>query len=116
MPSMNLVILVGQVGQDAEVKQTSGGKDFTRFSVATTKQWKDKDGEKQEKTTWHNVTRWGSATELPKKGDTVFVMGEYTSNKKGETTYYSVDASMVSIVGHPKGSAKKEESGESLPF
>src|SRR3978361_44744 len=57
--SVNKVILIGHLGRDAETKFTPGGAAVTKFSVATTRRWKDKDsGEWKEETDWSNVTLW----------------------------------------------------------
>src|SRR3978361_663795 len=59
--SVNKVILIGHLGRDAETKFTPGGAAVTRFSVATSRRWKDKDsGEWKEETDWSNVTLWRS--------------------------------------------------------
>ncbi|CAL1778178.1 single strand DNA binding protein, partial [Acinetobacter phage vB_AbaS_Silvergun] len=52
---VNKVILVGSLGNDPDVKYTQGGACITRISVATNSQWKDKEGNKQERTDWHRV-------------------------------------------------------------
>ncbi|HEX3074461.1 MAG TPA: single-stranded DNA-binding protein [Ignavibacteriales bacterium] len=53
--SVNKAILVGNLGQDAEVRTTQSNLEITRFSLATTRSWKNKDGEWQNETTWHNI-------------------------------------------------------------
>lgn len=78
---MNKAIIYGRVGQDPELKYTESGQGRTTFSVATTAVWKDKNtGEKQEKTTWHNVVVWGKRAEVIKeyvgKGDAILIEGE----------------------------------------
>ena len=57
---MNKVILIGNVGADPEVKEFSGGK-VVKLRIATTERYKNKNGEKQEKTQWHNVDVWREA-------------------------------------------------------
>ena len=59
MGSVNKVILVGNLGRDAEVRYTPGGAAVAKFSIATTEQWTDKSGQRQERTEWHNVDLWG---------------------------------------------------------
>lgn len=62
---MNVVILAGNVGKDAEVRQTQSGKDFLRFRLAVNERWVDASGAKQEKVNWFNCVVWGErATKL----------------------------------------------------
>jgi single-strand DNA-binding protein len=85
--SMNKVILIGNLGKDPELKVTPGGQPLARFSVATTETWKDGQGNKQQKTEWHNIVVWGKQAEVAekflRKGRQVMVEGriqyrEYT--------------------------------------
>ncbi len=97
--SMNKAILVGNLGADPEVRSTSNGSRVATLSVATSRQWKDKAGEKQEKTEWHRVVFWNTkfssladiAERYCKKGDKVYVEGsiEYRSwqDREGQTRY-----------------------------
>src|ERR671920_2093685 len=97
--SMNKAILVGNLGADPEVRSTSNGSRVATLSVATSRQWKDKAGEKQEKTEWHRVVFWNTkfsnladiAERFCKKGDKVYVEGsiEYRSwqDREGQTRY-----------------------------
>lgn len=79
MSSINKVILVGNLGQEPESRTTNTGHTLTRFGVATSERWNTKAGEKQEKTTWHNVKAWGKLGELCnnylRKGSKVYVEG-----------------------------------------
>ncbi|MAG69835.1 MAG: single-stranded DNA-binding protein [Vicinamibacterales bacterium] len=64
MGSVNKVILVGNLGRDAELRYTPGGAPVLNFSMATTETWKDKQtGEKKEQTEWHKVVLWGRMAE-----------------------------------------------------
>lgn len=92
MGSVNKVILVGNLGRDAEVRYTPGGAAVARFSIATTEVWNDKSGQRQERTEWHNIDLWGkqaeSLSEYLVKGKQVYVEGrlqtdEYT-DKEGQ--------------------------------
>jgi single-strand DNA-binding protein len=97
MGSVNKVILVGNLGRDAEVRYTPGGAAVSKFSIATTEVWNDKSGQRQERTEWHNIDLWGkqaeSLSEYLVKGKQVYVEGrlqtdEYTDkdgNKKKST-------------------------------
>jgi single-strand DNA-binding protein len=79
MGSVNKVILVGNLGRDAELKYTPGGVPVARINIATTEVWTDKSGERKEKTEWHYVDVWGktaeSLSEYLVKGKQVYVEG-----------------------------------------
>jgi len=76
---VNKVILVGNLGKDPEVRFTPNGKALAKFSVATSERWTDQQGQKQERTEWHNVVVWGKQAETCgqylSKGRQVFVEG-----------------------------------------
>ena len=79
MGSVNKVILVGNLGRDAELRYTPGGAAVATLNMATTETWTDKGGQRQEKTEWHRVVFWGkvaeSLTEYLTKGKQVYVEG-----------------------------------------
>ena len=62
--SVNKVILLGRLGQDPEMKFTPSGQGVCNFSIATSKKWTDKAGQKQERTEWHRIVVWGKLAEL----------------------------------------------------
>jgi len=76
---VNKVILLGNLGKDPEVKYTQSGMAVARFSLATTERAKDKDGNWQDKTEWHNLVAFGRTAEVAgeylKKGRTVYIEG-----------------------------------------
>ncbi|MFN8625427.1 MAG: single-stranded DNA-binding protein [Candidatus Binatia bacterium] len=76
---VNKVILVGNLGKDPEVRFTPNGRALAKFPVATSERWTDQDGNKQERTEWHNVVVWGKQAEacgqFLAKGRQVFVEG-----------------------------------------
>jgi len=82
---INKVILVGNLGQDPEVRYTPGGAAVTTISVATTEAWNDKEGNKQERTEWHRVVFFGRLAEIAgeylKKGSQVYLEGKLRTNK-----------------------------------
>lgn len=82
---MNKVILMGRVGRDPEVRYTPGGTAYAKFSMATTEYFKDRKGDRQEKTEWHNCVLWGKSAEnlgnLVAKGDKLLVEGKSTTNE-----------------------------------
>ena len=92
---INKVILVGNLGQDPEVKFTAGGAAVTTLSIATSESWKDKEsGAEQEKTEWHRVVLWRRLAEIAgeylKKGSKVYIEGQLQTRKweqEGLTRY-----------------------------
>ncbi len=85
MASVNKVILVGNLGRDPETRYMPDGGAITNISIATTSQWKDKNGEKQEATEWHRVAFFGKLAEIAgeylKKGSQVYVEGKLRTRK-----------------------------------
>jgi single-strand DNA-binding protein len=85
MGSVNKVILVGNLGADPELKYTPAGKAVCNLSLATNEVWKDKSGQKQEKTEWHRVQVWGDMAEncskYLAKGRMVYVEGKLQTRK-----------------------------------
>ena len=79
MGNVNKVILVGNLGADPELKRTPNQRTYCHLSVATSHVFKDKEGQRQEKTEWHRVTVWGENAEncvrFVGKGSSVFVEG-----------------------------------------
>src|SRR6476620_583829 len=77
--SVNKVILVGNLGKDPEVRFTQTGSAVANFSIATSEQWNDRDGKRQERTEWHNIVVWGKQAETCgqylAKGRQVYVEG-----------------------------------------
>ena len=92
---INKVILVGNLGQDPEVKYSAGGDAVTTLSLATSDSWKDKDtGQDQERTEWHRVVLWRRLAEIAgeylNKGSKVYVEGQLRTRKweqEGQTRY-----------------------------
>lgn len=76
---VNKAILIGRLGKDPDVKYTPDGTMVTTFSLATTEQWKDKNGDKVQKTEWHNIVTWKKLAEICgeylKKGSLCFIEG-----------------------------------------
>jgi single-strand DNA-binding protein len=79
MASVNKAILIGNLGKDPELRYTPSGQAVASFSIATTEKWKDKDGQLQERTDWHNIVVWGRQAEIAneylKKGRPVYIEG-----------------------------------------
>lgn len=76
---INKVILLGHLGKDPELKYTPQGTPVAKFSLATSDRFKDKDGNWQDRTEWHNITAWGRTAEIAgeylKKGRQVYIEG-----------------------------------------
>jgi single-strand DNA-binding protein len=108
MGSVNKVILVGNLGRDAELRYTPGGAAVAKFSVATTEVWNDKSGQRQERTEWHNIDLWGkqaeSLSEYLVKGKQVYVEGrlqtdEYTDKEGNKRKSTKVRCDRVVLLG-----------------
>src|SRR5512134_2028556 len=108
MASVNKVILLGNLGRDPETRYTTGGDAVTNLSIATSEQWKDKSGEKQEKTEWHRVVLFGRQAEVAgeylKKGRSVYIEGRLQTRKytdKDGVEKYSTEivADRMQLVG-----------------
>ena len=85
MASVNKVILIGNLGKDPEVRHLEGGVAVARFPIATSESFKDKSGNRQEKTEWHNIVVWRGLAEVAekylKKGQSVFIEGKIRTNQ-----------------------------------
>lgn len=85
MASVNKVILVGNLGKDPDLRFMPNGDAVCNFSIATTENWKNKDGQKQEKTEWHNIVIFRKLAEIAgeylKKGRPVYVEGRLQTRK-----------------------------------
>ena len=85
MASVNKVILLGNLGRDPELRYTPGGDAVVSMSIATTESWKDKSGQRQEKTEWHNIVMYRRLAEIAgeylKKGSQVYIEGRLQTRK-----------------------------------
>jgi single-strand DNA-binding protein len=85
MASVNKVILIGNLGADPETRYTASNDAVTNIRIATSETWKDKNGEKQERTEWHTVVFFGKLAEIAgeylKKGRQVYVEGSLRTRK-----------------------------------
>ena len=128
--SVNTVTLIGNVGNDPDIRSTSGGQKVATFSLATSRTWKSANGEAQEKTEWHKCVVWnnkkgGGLADVCEKyigrGDKVYVTGriEYRSfEDKEKQTRYVTEINVTEIVmlgGKVKADEpEKEEAEESF--
>lgn len=117
MASVNKVILIGNLGKDPETRYMSNGEAVTNITLATTDTWKDKNGEKQEKTEWHRVTFYRKLAEIAgeylKKGRSVYVEGRLETRKwtdKNGVERYTTDiiATDMKMLGNRSGSGSFE--------
>lgn len=85
MASVNKVILIGSLGRDPEVRFMPNGEAVANFSMATSENWKDKSGQKQERTEWHNIVMYRKLAEIAgeylKKGAPVYIEGRLQTRK-----------------------------------
>ena len=79
MRGVNKVILIGNLGKDPELRYLPSGQGVTKFSLATGSRWKDKEGQWQDRTDWHNIVAFGKTAEICneylKKGRQVYIEG-----------------------------------------
>ncbi len=85
MASVNKVILIGNLGRDPEVRYTPSGTAVANFSLATTDNWTNKDGQKESRTEWHRIVAWGRLGEICgeylSKGSQVYIEGSLQTNE-----------------------------------
>ena len=88
--SVNKVILIGNLGKDPELKYTPSGTPVAKFSLATNERFKDKDGQWQDRTEWHNITAWARTAEIAgeylKKGGKVYIEGSLRTHSWDDKT------------------------------
>ena len=124
MASVNKVILIGNLGRDPETRYMPDGGAVTNVSIATTESWKDKNGEKQEKTEWHRVAFFGKLAEIAgeylKKGSQIYVEGRLQTrkwqDKDGQDKYSTeIVADRMQMLGSRQGMGgdrEREPAGE----
>lgn len=107
--SVNKVILVGRLGRDPETRYMPSGDAITNFSIATDEQWRDRNGERQTRTEWHNVSLFGKLGEIAgqylRKGSQVFIEGKiqsrkYTGKDGIERTAYDIIGNEMKMLGN----------------
>lgn len=122
MGSLNKVSLLGNIGKDPETRYTAEGEAVCNFSIATSESWKNKAGEKQEKTEWHRLSFWGKlgevAQEYLRKGNPVYVEGsirsrEYTDKEGIKRFAYEIRGDKLVLLG---SKSDREESGDPKPM
>src|SRR5207237_2755260 len=123
--SVNKALLIGNLGKDPEVRFTASGRAVARFPVATSEVWNDAEGQRQERTEWHNVVVWGKQAEscgqYLSKGRQVFVEGSIRSrqydDKDGNKRYITeVVARDVRFLGSAGGGGRAaQDTGMNVP-
>jgi single-strand DNA-binding protein len=114
--TVNKVILVGRLGKDPEIRSLPSGTSVTKFSLATDERFTDKNGEKQERTEWHNIVVWGKLAEICgqylRKGKLVYIEGairtdswddKETGVKKYRTEIVAKEMTMLDKKGDDEG-------------
>ena len=119
MIGVNKVILIGNLGKDPELRYTPGGQAVATFSLATTERWNDRNGQRQDRTEWHNIVAWGKLGELVnqylKKGRSAYIEGRITTrswdDKDGNKRYKTeIVANQIQFLGASGQSAGEMES------
>lgn len=115
MSGINLVIINGRLGKDPELKQITDKLSVCNFTVATSDKWVDKEGNKQEKTEWHNIVVWGnqakSCGEYLKKGSQVTVKGKLETRSyedKNGVKKYTTEIKADNVQFEPKANSNKQ--------
>ena len=119
---INKVIIVGNLGQDPDTRYTQSGAAITTISVATSEQWTDKEGEKQERTEWHRIKFFGRLAEIAgeylAKGRQVYIEGKLQTDKytdkEGIERYATniIAFELQMLGGNPGGSRGEDHGGE----
>ena len=124
MSSVNKVILIGRVGQDAELKYTASGNPVCRFSLATNESWKDKAGNAQQRMEWHNIVAWNKLAEVAgeylTKGKLVYLEGSIRSGKwqdrdGNEQKSYDIVARYMRMLSSSNGNGTKGKADGGRP-
>ena len=118
--SVNKAILVGNLGKDPELKYTPSSVAVCTFSLATTEKWTDKDGNKQEKTDWHNIKIWRKQAEIAaeylKKGSSVYIEGKIETRsweQDGQKRYMTeIIADRFQMLGGKGNSSEKPDNSQ----
>jgi single-strand DNA-binding protein len=129
--SINKVILVGNVGQEPEIRNTQDGREIASLSIATTESWKDKNsGEKKEKTEWHRIVIFSpnlvSVVKLyVKKGSKLYIEGAIQTRKWKDNAgveKYTTEIvlqqynSTLQILSNNQNQAEEQEPEDGMPF
>jgi single-strand DNA-binding protein len=117
MAGVNKAILIGNLGKDPELKYLPSGQAVANFSLATTERRTDKNGQRQDRTEWHNIVVYGKTAEVVnqylKKGRSAYIEGRITTrswdDRDGNKKYRTeIVANTVQFLGSPGGSGPQE--------
>ena len=125
MSGVNKAILIGHLGSDPESRSTTGGTAVANFNIATSESYKNKDGEKEEKTEWHRIVAFGKLAEICsqylRKGKLVYIEGRLQTrswdDKDGNKKYTTeiVAQNMTMLGGKQDGPGVKPDTASDLP-
>ena len=116
---LNKVILIGRLGKDPETRLMPNGEAVCNFSVATSETWNDRNGQRQERIEWHNITMYRRLAEIAgqylKKGSQVYLEGKiqsrkYTDKNGAERTAYDIIVNEMKMLG--SGNSEQPAQGE----
>jgi single-strand DNA-binding protein len=118
--TLNKVQLIGRLGADPQMKYTTSGVPVTTFSVATNRQWSDKEGNLREETDWHNIVAWDklaqTCAEYLTKGRLVYIEGrlqtrswEFEGRTQYKTEIIAYDMLMLDTKSTPTGELEQEQ-------
>ena len=127
MSGVNKVILIGNLGKDPEVRYLDNGVAVANMSIATTENYKNKEGDRVSQTEWHDVVLWRGLAEIAekylKKGSSVYIEGKIRTNKwvdKDENTRYKTEilADKLNMLGRSVNSEDNNapSTEDDLPF
>ncbi|AHM61530.1 single-stranded DNA binding protein [Flammeovirgaceae bacterium 311] len=118
MAGVNKVILIGNLGKDPEVRAMDSGRKVANFPLATTETYKDRDGNRQEQTEWHNIVFWGPIADTVerylKKGNSVYIEGRIRTRSyqdKDNQTRYITEIMGQNLTMLGGGGGRSEGSG-----
>lgn len=118
--SVNKAILIGNLGDAPEIRYLPSGQGVANFRIATNRSWNDREGNRQERTEWHNIVAWGKLAEICekylKKGDAVYIEGRIETrsweDNTGQKRYTTeVVAQEMTMLGGPGAGAGGQGSG-----
>jgi single-strand DNA-binding protein len=111
MAGVNKVILVGNLGKDPEIKTFENGRKVAKFPLATSETYTDRNGQRQEKTEWHNIVFWGNIADVIekylKKGSQIYMEGKLATRsyeQDGVKKYITdIEGNTMTMLGRPGG-------------
>ena len=128
MAYLNRATLIGNIGKDPEIKTLQNGRKFVSFSLATSKRYRDNNGEQKEETQWHNIVIWGKTAETFEnigivKGTQLYIEGEITNRswtdqltgQKRYTTEINVSTFQILSSRNTQGTSGKGASQQTRP-